>query len=378
MFLFFSENENIDLDIFSSSASEEAELSDYEFEDISEERKDEPSDKKRKYSRGRKEIITEKLSLLLDRCKISDREAVRIISATAEGFGHDVQNLTISRSTVRLRRQKFRKQRALLIKNRFRNSDVESAVLHWDSKLLPGILNKGSVERLAVLISCGEEEQLIGVPELENSKGITQAKAVFSELEQWGAVGNIKGMCFDTTAVNTGRLNGTCVLLEQLLEKNLLYLPCRHHILEVVLKSIFDCKMGSTTGPQPEIFKRFQAWWPNRDITNYKSGLENEKMRRTINNPEQISSFLLEQLKHQQPRDDYKEFLQLSLVFLGCIKEEEFSFRVPGAIHHARWMAKAIYSLKIYIFRHQFPLTDSENNGIEELCLFIITGLRHF
>ena len=43
---------------------------------------------KRKYCRGLQEIITEKLSMLLDRCNISDRDTVRIISATAEALGH--------------------------------------------------------------------------------------------------------------------------------------------------------------------------------------------------------------------------------------------------------------------------------------------------
>ena len=77
------------------------------------------------------------------------------------------------------------------------------------------ILNKENVQRLAILISCGHEEQLIGVPQIENSKGHTQANAVFSEVIKWGAVEKIEAMCFDTTAVNTGRFRGTCVLLEQ-------------------------------------------------------------------------------------------------------------------------------------------------------------------
>ena len=87
--------------------------------------------------------------------------------------------------------------------------------------------------------------------------GITQA--VFTAVEQWGAVEKIQAMCFDTNAVNTGRLNGTCVLLEQLLEKNLLYLACRHHILEIILKSVFDLKIGTTTGPHPNIVQKFQT-----------------------------------------------------------------------------------------------------------------------
>lgn len=35
-------------------------------------------------------------------------------------------------------------------------------------------------------------------------------------------------------------------------------------------------------------------------------------------------------------------------------------------------MAKAIYSLKIYLFRDQFSLTDLEKKGITDICLFII------
>lgn len=42
-----------------------------------------------------------------------------------------------------------------------------------------------------------------------------------------------------------------------------------------------------------------------------------------------------------------------------------------GAIHHAQWMAKAIYSLKIYLFKSQFDIS-VELQGIEKICLFIV------
>ena len=45
-------------------------------------------------------------------------------------------------------------------------------------------------------------------------------------------------------------------------------------------------------------------------------------------------------------RDDYCEFKDLSLVFLGAA-DDELHYRRPGALHKARWMAKLIYSLKI-------------------------------
>ncbi|XP_076683131.1 uncharacterized protein LOC143376538 [Andrena cerasifolii] len=73
----------------------------------------------------------------------------------------------------------------------------------------------------------------------------------------------------------------------------------------------------------------------------------------------------------KQPREDYREFLELSIIFLnGTVPK--FSFRVPGAFHHARWMAKAIYFLKIFLFRDEFVLTKDEENGIRDICIFLI------
>jgi len=43
------------------------------------------------------------------------------------------------------------------------------------------------------------------------------------------------------------------------------------------------------------------------------------------------------------PCEDYKELLTLNLFFLGEIPSLGVHFHVPGACHHARWMAKLIY-----------------------------------
>lgn len=67
----------------------------------------------------------------------------------------------------------------------------------------------------------------------------------------------MKTLSFDITAVNTDRLSGTCILLEQLLKKKLLYLSYRHHIFEKVLQSVCDEKMSKSVGCVVPIFKRF-------------------------------------------------------------------------------------------------------------------------
>lgn len=50
------------------------------------------------------------------------------------------------------------------------------------------------------------------------------------------------------------------------------------------------------------------------------------------------------------PRENYLELFQLSLVYLGGWSGDLPRFRAPGAYHRARWMAKAIYILKIAMF----------------------------
>lgn len=139
------------------------------------------------------EIVTKKLSLLLDGCSISDREAVMIISA-AEALDHDPLNLTVSRSVIRLGRQQFRKRRTEFIKSRFKNSESERAIVQWDGKLLLDIFSKENVEIVVDLISCEDEEQSIGVSQLEKIMGITEVKFVFQRMNN-GLVGKIQTMC---------------------------------------------------------------------------------------------------------------------------------------------------------------------------------------
>ncbi|XP_015122332.1 uncharacterized protein LOC107044808 [Diachasma alloeum] len=83
-------------------------------------------------------------------------------------------------------------------------------------------------------------------------------------------------------------------------------------------------------------------------------------------------AFAEDQLKKEIVRDDYKEFLELIILFLGGNLKKGNRFRALGPIHHARWMAKAIYSLKMFLFRDQFHLTSSEESGLRELCIFIV------
>jgi hypothetical protein len=75
----------------------------------------------------------------------------------------------------------------------------------------------------------------------------------------------------------------------------------------------------------------------------------------------------------QQPRQDYLEFLKLSLLTLGEGNMEIQRFTPPGAYHAARWMAKGIYCLKIFLFCDQFTLSRHEQQSLKRICLFTVT-----
>lgn len=81
--------------------------------------------------------------------------------------------------------------------------------------------------------------------------------------------------------------------------------------------------------------------------------------------------------EHKKPtlRADYVEFLELALLFLGGRPQKksfQVTFHPPGAMHHARWMSKALYSLKIYLFRKQFHLPENQMQGLGVLNVFLI------
>ncbi|CAH1112989.1 unnamed protein product [Psylliodes chrysocephalus] len=69
-------------------------------------------------------------------------------------------------------------------------------------------------------------------------------------------------------------------------------------------------------------------------------------------------------------REDYKELLQLSLLYLGGWSQDEFSFRISGALHQARCMAKAIYALKIVLFTKQLNMPQRELKAMKRVAHF--------
>ena len=61
---------------------------------------------------------------------------------------------------------------------------------------------------------------------------------------------------------------------------------------------------------------------------------------------------------------DYQELLELSVIFLGGIPPKGIKFHIPGAVHRARWMAKAIYCIKMCLFGDQYLEVYGKKQGL--------------
>src|ERR1043165_2191219 len=89
--------------------------------------------------------------------------------------------------------------------------------------------------------------------------------------------------------------------------------------------------------------------------------------------------FYTDIINHQQRHEDYLELLRLCLLFLGGTSDpNNKTYRAPGPMHHAWWMSKAIYALKMVLFKNRITLTVRETKGLTEFALFVAVVYGHF
>lgn len=70
-------------------------------------------------------------------------------------------------------------------------------------------------------------------------------------------------------------------------------------------------------------------------------------------------------------RDAYREMVELSLIYLGGDSENKLKIRPPGAMHQARWMARAIYALKMCLLQDQLKISVKDKRALQDVsgCL---------
>lgn len=83
-----------------------------------------------------------------------------------------------------------------------------------------------------------------------------------------------------------------------------------------------------------------------------------------------VGAILSDKNTKRKLKGDHLEVLQLCLIILGE-PLPNYVFHTPHACSHARWMAKIIYSLKMYLFRSQLNLSRSDVINLKNISLFI-------
>ena len=131
-------------------------------------------------------------------------------------------------------------------------------------------------------------------------------------------------------------------------------------------------------GPDVPLFKTLKNCWDNLDLSNIKlpdipscyDG-DVDSLLSYINDklePENLKLLL---------RCDYKEYLELALLFLGgsIDRKKGYTYQIqrPGADHHARWMSKAIYILMLSLLQHQIDKIHWQTKKkIHKMALFVV------
>ena len=118
-------------------------------------------------------------------------------------------------------------------------------------------------ERLAVILSSPDlnEPQPKGVIGISDGCGITQATVIKKVLNEWNVFEAVDSVSFDTTANNTGCINGAVSIIERWRGKSLLWLACRYHVIEHRTKEIEKVAGKVVNGPTDNTFKILHDNW---------------------------------------------------------------------------------------------------------------------
>ena len=309
-----------------------------------------------------------------DRLGLSVRQRCVMAAAVANALEVDIDKTNISQTSAWSRSNQERVKISKCVKEDFQKP--ERVVVHFDGKILKIKGNMHS-NRLAVYITGVEESpirKLLGVPETKDGTGVAEAEVVKEQLLEWDIKEEVCGIVFDTTSSNTGADAGACTKLEQWLERPVLWLACRHHVHELHVKWMIQEMTGQTKDPGVALFRRLKSEW-------YELDIDYTKLRRIElgSVPEWVKEEAMavltwaeeELAKNTWPRADYQELLVLTIISLGG-EVEGFKFMLPGPDHHARWMSKKIYYLKINLLQDVFDMTDAEKIQVQEISKFIL------
>ena len=132
-------------------------------------------------------------------------------------------------------------------------------VSHIEEKLKQKI----TCDQIAVFVTSPEfghkDDLLLGVVQSNTGKALDQVLVIQNLLEHFEVPDHVYAFCTDTTATNTGRLEGTIMILTRILKKPLLWLMCQHHIYKLHITYVYKAITGVISkGPNNTLYSNFR------------------------------------------------------------------------------------------------------------------------
>ncbi|XP_065682417.1 uncharacterized protein LOC124816991 [Hydra vulgaris] len=207
---------------------------------------------------------------------ISTNQATALISSFLCNAGGDIENVTLSHSsTHRIFDTIIRNDAGVLRANitSMVKTSGKPIIVHFDGKIIKDYT--GSIDetkdRICMLIRHDNQTHLLGAPGLKHGSGEAQFTAIQNLLDSFDLGQFIHGVCFDTTASNTGYLKGACARLANFHGRPLLLLACRHHVGELHIKHFCnEVAVNKSVGPENQLFKSLKQNWHGIDANNEK------------------------------------------------------------------------------------------------------------
>lgn len=163
--------------------------------------------------------------------------------------------------------------------------------VHWGGKILPNLITHIHVDCLPIFATFLQgDKQLLSVTKHLSGTSENQAHAVFDALKI-ELLKESLAMCFDTTRA------------KQLLGRDLIYLACQHHVLELIAGAVFNKIIPLPCALDILLFKRFKDFWDFRskqfqERTHYVAADNIKKYQ-------MIEFITLKLVTKRQPKDDY-------------------------------------------------------------------------
>ena len=201
-----------------------------------------------------------------------------------------------------------------------------------------------------------------------SSTGEVQTEAVFKTVSEWKLEDKIVAFVFDTR-------------LQKKLGRRILFLACRHHVHERIVKNCWYKIFPKDPSPHCQLFVDLSREWVSLDTSP-------EAKVQMVHLPASERKAVIQFYKNFYMkvekvllRQDYKELVEISLELLGSQLPagKQFKWKKVGAVHKARFMAWSLCSMKAFAFANDLNFSEETKEKLWRFALFQVgTYILHF